>query len=367
MNTPALPAALLGSPVNTPLSAGPAPAAGNAGGSDAFAGLLQGESAVAGSLQAEAGNDVLPAQATQVARELDETGPDIDSEDAPWPPAGLETLIAVPSGSVPEAMPPRLAGMAGSGLSGGSSLAMPATPAGQVATAPVLASALGAGPSATPVPSAPAALDLAIPATEAGELPPLQDLAQEMGAAGGKLELALVAGGEEASPSAFSPLLQFNASVSSQPLAGSSFSSPEVPGTLELHGSQMEAEIGESIEWMVDQKLQSARIRISPEHLGTIEVELKLDGDRVHAHFSAAQAEVRQVLNDSLPKLREMLDAQGLQMGDTAVQSQASGQGQQESAPAQGRDSATGKANGSGSDEDTPVRILHRGLLDTYA
>ena len=123
---------------------------------------------------------------------------------------------------------------------------------------------------------------------------------------------------------------------------------------------------GRRLSWLADQKIGHAHIRVTPNDLGAIEVRLQLDGDRVHASFSSAHAEVRQALESSLPRLREMLGEHGMELahadvgqGDT-TQSGGSHDGQ-------GTGLAAGPATGAGSDAAVPTSVTLRGLLDTYA
>lgn len=121
---------------------------------------------------------------------------------------------------------------------------------------------------------------------------------------------------------------------------------------------------GTRITWMAEQRLGHAQIRLNPEHVGPIEVRVQLEGNRVNAEFSSAHAEVRQAIEASLPRLREMLGQHGLQLGQADV-----GQGQS------GRRDAPTMGNGHDSDREAerdprvttqPVRAA-RGLLDEYA
>ncbi|WP_341725450.1 flagellar hook-length control protein FliK [Pseudoxanthomonas putridarboris] len=140
----------------------------------------------------------------------------------------------------------------------------------------------------------------------------------------------------------------------------------EAPGA-DLHGGRFDEEIGDSVRWMADQKIGHAHIRISPNELGTVEVRLRLDGDRVHADFTSAQADVRQALENSLPRLRDMLGQHGFQLAHADVgqqhqpSSQATGSGRHEG------DAATGAGGSGDADLPRPVRMTALGLLDAYA
>jgi flagellar hook-length control protein FliK len=116
---------------------------------------------------------------------------------------------------------------------------------------------------------------------------------------------------------------------------------------------------------MAEQKVGHAHIRISPAELGPVEIRMRLDGERVHADFSSGQAEVRQALESSLPKLREMLASQGFALGQADV----GHHGQSRSSDA--RQTPSGHVAGTGAEPEpgdaTPRRLALRGLLDAYA
>lgn len=122
---------------------------------------------------------------------------------------------------------------------------------------------------------------------------------------------------------------------------------------------------GTRVAWIAEQRLGHAEIRLNPEHLGPIDVRVQLDGTRVAAEFHSAHAEVRQAIEASVPRLREMLGQHGLQLGHADV-------GQRH---AQGRAPRRDDARGDGVDADAgttrPVanapRLRSRGLLDEYA
>lgn len=131
----------------------------------------------------------------------------------------------------------------------------------------------------------------------------------------------------------------------------------------DLHGGHFDEDIGDSVRWMADQKIGHAHIKVTPNDLGTVEIRLRLDGDRVHADFSSAQAEVRQALENSLPRLRDMLGQHGFQLAHADV-------GQQHTPPSQGAASPHGESSADTEAlTETPrtVRMTARGLVDAYA
>ncbi|MFN7184038.1 MAG: flagellar hook-length control protein FliK [Thermomonas haemolytica] len=124
--------------------------------------------------------------------------------------------------------------------------------------------------------------------------------------------------------------------------------------------------LGDHLAWMAAQKLGHAQIRVAPEHLGPIDIRVQIDGREVRAEFHSPHAEVRQALESSLPRLRELLGQQGLQLAHAGV-----GQGQ-----TQGRRGSAAGATGAGSAAEgepaaatprPPESRRGRGLLDEYA
>ncbi len=123
--------------------------------------------------------------------------------------------------------------------------------------------------------------------------------------------------------------------------------------------------VGSRIAWMAEQRIGHAEIRVSPEHLGTIDVRLQLDGNKVNAEFHSAQADVRHALESSIPRLREMLGQQGLQLGHAGVGQQSSGQTPSGAGRTQ-RDDGGEPGTAAIARPATLVRAT-RGLLDEYA
>lgn len=130
---------------------------------------------------------------------------------------------------------------------------------------------------------------------------------------------------------------------------------------------------GTRIAWMAEQKLGHAEIRLNPEHGGPIDVRIQLDGTQVNAAFHSANADVRQALEASLPRLRDLLGQQGLQLGNADIgQRQQSGQQQDQGAAprSQGQSfgsDAFGNGRATAQASVAPVTVRSRGLLDEYA
>lgn len=96
------------------------------------------------------------------------------------------------------------------------------------------------------------------------------------------------------------------------------------------------------------------RIRLAPEHLGTVDVSIRRDGDRMQVHFTAENPATRQLLADAAPRLAELAEARGLKLGQSSVDSGSSdsrGQPQQQPQPSTpARPASARAASGTASD-----------------
>lgn len=96
------------------------------------------------------------------------------------------------------------------------------------------------------------------------------------------------------------------------------------------------------------------RIRLAPENLGTVDVSIRRDGDRIQVHFTAENPATRQLLADAAPRLAELAEARGLKLGQSSVDSGSSdsrGQPHQQPQPSTpARPASARAANGTASD-----------------
>lgn len=123
---------------------------------------------------------------------------------------------------------------------------------------------------------------------------------------------------------------------------------------------------GARIGWLAEQKIGHAELRVTPDNAGPIDVRLHIDGSKVRAEFNAAQPDTRQALEASLPRLREMLGEQGLQLAHADVGQRHAQQNGDARADA---DASRTDANNAGTEPVmSPAQLLRsRGLLDEYA
>ncbi|MES2444456.1 MAG: flagellar hook-length control protein FliK [Pseudomonadota bacterium] len=99
-------------------------------------------------------------------------------------------------------------------------------------------------------------------------------------------------------------------------------------------------------------------IRLSPDALGTVDISIRHEGDRVHVRFSADTPAARAALAEAQPRLAELAESRGLKLGQTSVDGGGPGQGSQrhDAAPRPAFTAAPTSALG-GDSESTDQRI----------
>ncbi len=151
------------------------------------------------------------------------------------------------------------------------------------------------------------------------------------------------------------------ASTPAAPLAAPALTQPADPATGYDDG------FSGHVTWLAGQRIGQAEIRVVPEHLGTIDIRLQMDGSNVRAEFHSTQPEVRQALEASLPRLREMLGQHGLQLAHAGVGQGQGGQRQSgDGMPQPGHGGGLTLPDEAGSPLPPDFRRA-RGLLDVYA
>ncbi|MBL4851028.1 MAG: flagellar hook-length control protein FliK [Gammaproteobacteria bacterium] len=89
--------------------------------------------------------------------------------------------------------------------------------------------------------------------------------------------------------------------------------------TVPLNSSRWSDELGQRVRWLVGQNIGSAQIRLNPAELGPIQLRINVSGDQVSVVFNSQFGVVREAIEAALPKLREMLESQGLNLADADI------------------------------------------------
>ena len=129
-----------------------------------------------------------------------------------------------------------------------------------------------------------------------------------------------------------------------------------------VHDARWADAVAHRLVMMARDGESSASLKLVPVDLGPLDIQITVRDGEASVHFGAAHQETRNVLEASLPRLRELLGAQGLQLTNASVSQQSGGQNRPEksSGPA-----AVGAVSEEG--EATSVRSISTSLLDIYA
>ena len=106
-----------------------------------------------------------------------------------------------------------------------------------------------------------------------------------------------------------------------QPTPQSLVSQP-IPVDIQIGQPKWNGEFAQKIVWLAHQQHQVAELRLNPAHLGPVEVMLNLtqdNGTLASAQFVSPHLAVREAIEAALPRLRELMAENGIQLGDVMV------------------------------------------------
>ncbi|MGF1789914.1 flagellar hook-length control protein FliK [Photobacterium profundum] len=95
---------------------------------------------------------------------------------------------------------------------------------------------------------------------------------------------------------------------------------------LQLSKDQAGDQVSERINMMMSKNLKHVDIRLDPPELGKLQIRLSLNQDQASVQFTVGNQQTRDLVEHSMPRLREMLHQQGLQLAQSSVQQDASRQ-----------------------------------------
>lgn len=102
---------------------------------------------------------------------------------------------------------------------------------------------------------------------------------------------------------------------------------------LKLANPEAPAQLHQKVNLMLADKLQQAEIQLDPLGLGKMKIQIQIGADsQANVHFVVQHGQTREMLEQAMPRLRDMLAGQGIQLGQTVVQQQSQQQSQGQSA-----------------------------------
>ncbi|CAH7242379.1 Flagellar hook-length control protein fliK [Vibrio chagasii] len=173
------------------------------------------------------------------------------------------------------------------------------------------------------------ALNAAPAATKAGST----DMLLKAGAGAATLSgLGKAGAKEDSKDTTFAQQIASAAGVQGAANAGSAPTRAEIQAAqqapLQLTKELANEQVAEKVQMMMSKNLKNLDIRLDPPELGQMKIRMTMNNDVANVHFTVNSQQARDVIEQTLPRLREMLAQQGMQLADSSVQQQSSGQGQ---------------------------------------
>ncbi len=95
---------------------------------------------------------------------------------------------------------------------------------------------------------------------------------------------------------------------------------------LQLSKEQAGDQLAERVQVMMSKNLKHVDIRLDPPELGKLQIKLSLNQDQASVQFTVGNQQTRDLVEQAMPRLRELLNQQGLQLAQTSVQQDSSRQ-----------------------------------------
>ncbi|MBY6094584.1 flagellar hook-length control protein FliK [Ferrimonas balearica] len=128
-------------------------------------------------------------------------------------------------------------------------------------------------------------------------------------------------------------------------------------------------ELRERLAVMINTDRMTAELRLDPPELGALQVRIQMNGDQAQVQIQTQHAQARDLLEQALPRLREMLQGQGIQLADANVSHQQHSEGQADGGSDFGGQGGQGGVDG-GAEDAVAHQISNRnaeGGIDFYA
>lgn len=134
---------------------------------------------------------------------------------------------------------------------------------------------------------------------------------------------------------------------------------------LDLQQTEASQKLQERINIMMSRNIQRADIRLDPPELGSVQIRVNMSGEQASVQFQVQSAQARDAVETAMPRLREMLEQQGIELADTQVGEQSK----------EGERTADGQSGSAEESEDWAVegeialdegRVVADGQVDFY-
>ena len=110
-----------------------------------------------------------------------------------------------------------------------------------------------------------------------------------------------------------------------------------MPQNVKLNTPAWSSALAERAVMVAAQNTNVAQIQLDPPELGSLNIRVQINQDQVSLNFTSPHAHVRDAVEQSLPRLREMFAEQGLALNESSVSDQQSGGASKEGMAGEGQ------------------------------
>ncbi|MCG7563566.1 flagellar hook-length control protein FliK [Pseudoalteromonas sp. McH1-42] len=143
---------------------------------------------------------------------------------------------------------------------------------------------------------------------------------------------------------------------------------PAVSQAINIARNDAVKALQERVNMMLNINNKEAEIRLDPPELGSMQIRIRSEGEQAQVNFVVQNQQAKEQLEQSMPKLREMLAEQGIQLGESNIQQGQGGeQQQQESSQGHGTLANNGSEAQNNGQQSTTSRRQSDSAIDYYA
>jgi flagellar hook-length control protein FliK len=140
-----------------------------------------------------------------------------------------------------------------------------------------------------------------------------------------------------------------------------------MPNQMRMSSPAWNNALGDRAVWIAAQSNRVAEIKLDPPELGSLNVRIQINQDQVNLSFTSPHAHVRDAVEQSLPRLREMFAEQGLQLQDSSVSDQSQEERRERFAESGGESGGYSAEGGADTESVDAQEKKSIGLVDAFA
>jgi flagellar hook-length control protein FliK len=133
---------------------------------------------------------------------------------------------------------------------------------------------------------------------------------------------------------------------------------------LDINDHNWHEQFSDQVVWLGQQSIKSALIKVHPEDLGPLEINVEVIKDTAHVSIATNNEQIRSIIEEALPRLKEMMADQGLSLADVSVGVETNSQESKHN----NRDETEHDFYAIEQEHlNTPLQKISRGLVDYFA